>query len=191
MPKVTIDVDPLLFESAVKFKDEGKFQTQRELFLFLMKKGYYAYLKDGDVETEVVEKKLISKDELERLLKESYADEEEGFLNLVASFIMFRYKEGEIDFIRKSSGAPGEVIDMLLDGWRLNFRLKVIYLYYILTEDKIKLLNLYFLYDNDNRHPLFSVLKALDDVLLTPEEEVRVKYLLMNYENWSQEGFHV
>ena len=110
--------------------------------------------------------------------------EEELFLDYAASFLLFLYKDGEFER-RKHLDAPEEVREVLIEGWKMNFRLKVLFLYYIFPEAELQEMDLSFLKKEEDKHPLFSILAFLQSKVLFPEEEMRVKFLLKHYEEWS------
>lgn len=190
MAKITLSIEDSLHEALTRAMTEGEFETQRAFYNLLLTKGYYSYLSDSSSsDGEVVEKPRLSRDAFLRQLSAAYQHNEEPFVEYTASFIIYRYREGEVKYLEGIGMTDGATAEILLNGWKLNFRLKTLYLYYIFPERTIQGMTLDFLGDSDSRHPLFTVLKAIDKITLLPEEEQRVKFLLQNYEKWSAVAF--
>lgn len=190
MARVSLIIEDSLHEALTRAFEEGEFDTQKAFYNLILTKGYYAYINNNSDDDEVTEERpRLSKTGLIHLLRETYRGEDGDFIDYVSSSIIFRYRDGEIEFMKEMGTVPGAVADMLIDGWKLNFRLKALFLYYIFTPRTIQGMDLSFLVKDDQRHPLFTVLQVFDKISLLPEEELRVKYLLKNFEDWNMQSF--
>ena len=192
MAKVTVAIDDSLYEALQRAMTTGGYDTYKSFFNIILTKGYYALIAEDSPDIVDSSRPRLNIAGLTSLLQETYRGKEDDFIDYASSSFIYRYREGELSFMKSIGTVPGEVADMLLDGWKLTFRLKVIFLYYIFPEESIKDIDLSFLIrQTENDHPLFSVLKAIDHLRLLPEEEQRVKYLLKHFEEWNMNDFKV